>query len=446
MACLLINSNISQNQQKIAEGIIEAGIPTGIFTPCTYKDVNLFIDDLNFNIIFVEISNDGIQEGLEIIHTVKQVNPVAKIVAIIYKKDSDLILNLINKGVNNVLTFPFEGVAEIRSTLEGVVIAEESQNSTVNNTNAGKIITVNSYKGGTGVSTIVSNLAFCLSELEALNKKVAIIDLANQSNHCARLLGVNFSLTVNDLAQNINNLSMNYILAQSTWVTDNLALIGSSLSLDHLIEGMDLEKLILVIKHIANAFDYVIIDLPTHIFDARFLAAIELSDLLVVTSTLDITSITDTQNYLQLLKDLGFDLNKSRILVNRYDAKGCLFETQDLERAFEHPVSFYIHNDYTAITEASQKQMALIESNPQSIVAEDIADIAVGIDGGLSFVPIKKRIQKKNNLVTNVLGMLKNINTNKKKINQQQQIPQAQSQSTTPNQTKSQVNVRTKHF
>jgi len=387
MRALLIVNNDSANQDEIVAVLSEAQVQD--LTPCTYKDTNLFVSDPSYQFFFVEINEFDIDVTLSLIAEIKAINPAAQVFPVLNSKDSDLILKLVKSDIDDILTLPLN--AEEISTLLQKSGFSGSAASSVNKGLA-QIITVSSYKGGTGVSTIVTNLGFCLSELSALNRRVAIVDLANQSNHCTVLLGGQLGLTINEICANADRLSSNYITSACSWITDRLAIIGSDMGIDTVVQGLDYEALKVAINLLTNDFDYVLIDLPTHSFDSRFLASMEISDQIIIVSTLEITSIKDTKTYMQILSEIGIDHNKVRILLNRYDSQsGGLFSNQDLERSFENPISFYVHNDFFGANSATQSQMAIIESNPKSIIAEDFAELAVGIDSGLTFVPPKIR-------------------------------------------------------
>lgn len=406
MSVLFIIPDHSINQDRLVEALIAGGLDKRTITPSPYRDSNLFLSDPSFQVIFIEIDEQSVNDSLPLLDKIKVANSSAKIIPILHSKNSDIILQLVKKGIADILVFPFQPdeIGQIISQIDST----DNFATAIDSSSSGKVIGVSSYKGGTGVSTIVSNLGFCLSELPNINKKVLILDLSNQSNHCARLLGANITLTIHELAQNIDDIGTSYIHSSCSWITDNLAIIGSSLSLDSLVEGVDFDKLSRCIQMLATSFDYVLIDIPTHTFDSRFLASVECSSQILIASTLDITSIIDTQNYIQVIRELGVDPNKIRILINRYDAQTGLFNAQDLERAFEHPVSFYVRNDYLTMTKASQEQVSIVESNPSSILAEDLTQLAIGIDNGSNFVPIKRSNTKRNKgLIGNLLDGIK---------------------------------------
>ncbi len=392
MQTLVITPDNSGNQNKILEGLCSAGLPAECIIPCTQKDIGLFLHDLSFQLMFVEIEFISPNNSFETINRIKEVNPSARIVCIVPQKDPDLMMQIMKRGIADMLFLPFSGqeVKDILNSLGGINISTAPSNSqTTKKAGDAQIIMLSSYKGGTGVSTVTANLGFCFSELDALKRKTLILDLSNQSNHCSKLLGAEATMNIEDICKNLENIGASYISSSCTWLTDNLAIIGSSLNFDSVIQGFDFERLKGAINLLAKNFAYILIDLPTHTFDARFLATVEAADQIIIVSNLDITSIWDNKNYLNVLKDLGVEQNKIRILINRYDAQVGVFKTQDLEKAFEFPISFYISNDYLGAIKAAQTQMAILESNPNSIIAEDFAELAVGLDSGAAFVPRK---------------------------------------------------------
>ena len=144
-----------------------------------------------------------------------------------------------------------------------------------------------------------------------------------------------------------------------------------------------------------ETFDYVVVDLPTHCFDSKFLASLDKSNQLLVVSTIDITGIRDSRLYLRMMEGLGIDTNKLRLLINRYDCESGMFKTKDLEQALQHAISFYIPNDFRTAVESSQAGQSIIEFKPNSMIAEALAELAIGIDSGAVFVPPKVQNKRK---------------------------------------------------
>lgn len=385
-------------QQSIVDSLIVAGIDSQHITPCTYKDSGLFFKDPSFGIILIDIMRENPSGSMQLLDVIKGGNPFAKIVPIIHDKDSDLILQLIKRGISDVVIAPIE-----RDELMGIVkkYSGDSLASSYSSQSSGgfkgKIVAVTSYKGGTGVSTIAANLSFALAELEATNKKVVILDLANQSNHCAMLLDAQPTFTINQICKSVNKMESAYIFSSCCFISPNLGIIGTDPGLEG-VEQLDPHSLSKALDLLTESFEYVIVDLPTHTFDSRFLTVVDKADQILLITTIDITSIRDTRLYLTMLKSLGADSSKIRLLVNRYDCESGMFKTKDLEQALQNPISFYVPNDFKGCSEASQAGESIFENKPKSMLAEALAEVAIGFDSGALFIPPKASAGKRSSL------------------------------------------------
>jgi pilus assembly protein CpaE len=400
-------------QQSVLDALLSAGIDPQHIMPCTYKDSGFFIKDLSYGIILVEITRENPAGSMQLIDIVRGDNSTAKIIPLINDKDSDIILQLIKRGISDVITIPIDRqeLSETIAKYTGGASASNYVPSSSMNANRGKIIAITSYKGGTGVSTVASNIAFALAELEATNKKTVVLDLANQSNHCAMLLDAQPTLNINQICKSVNKMEGAYIFSSCSFVSPNLAIIGTDPGIEG-VEQLDSVALERALTLLSEVFEYVIVDLPTHTFDSRFLTVIDKADQIMIITTIDITSIRDTRLYLNMIKSLGHDSSKIRLLVNRYDCESGIFKTKDLEQALQNPISFYVPNDFKCCSEASQAGESIFEHKPKSMLAEALAEVALGIDSGALFVPIKTSSAPKASL-PGLGGILSNFGSKK---------------------------------
>ncbi|MDJ0625209.1 MAG: AAA family ATPase [Candidatus Caenarcaniphilales bacterium] len=382
-------------QQTLIDSLTSAGVDTQSIIPCTYKDAGLFIKDTSFGLVLVDVMQNNVNSSLQFIDIIKTNNPLSKIIPIIHEKDSDLILQLIKRGIADVAITPLvqEELVQIVKKCSVDTLLSAPVNTPFSGAK-GKIIAVTSYKGGTGVSTIASNLGFGLAELDATGKKVVVLDLANQSNHCAMLLDAQPTLNINQICKAVNKMESAYIFSSTSFISPNLGIIGTDPGLEG-VEQLDPAILGKALDLLTESFEYVIVDLPTHTFDGRFLGTIDKADQILLITTIDITSIRDTRLYLTMLKSLGADQSKIRLLVNRYDCESGMFKTKDLEQALQNPISFYIPNDFKVCSESSQAGESIFEYKPNSMLAEALAEVAVGINGGTLFIPPKATTNKK---------------------------------------------------
>ena len=390
MKTLVIFQDDSINKE-ISDSLLEAGISSKDVTFCTHQDSEIFLNDFSLEFFLIEVPKGAEEDSFLLIEKIKRSNPVAQIATILNQKDPDLILNLVKKGCGEFITKPLKNselssiISKFSQSPERATIETES-NLAAEKAN---VISVLSYKGGTGVTTVSTNLAFCLSELESIRSKTLLLDLANQSNHCSMLLAADSGgLNINQIYRDIDSIESGYLFSTCSWLTENLALIGTDPGLDG-VQPMEFDALNQAINLLSEVFEYIVIDVPTHTFDNRFLASIENSNQVIVVSTMDITSIRDTRLMINILKNLQIDNSKIRLLINRYFSKGGIFKSKDLEVSLQYPISFYLPNDFVTIMKAAESGEAILEfSGGNTAIGDAYCNLAEGISKGATFVPI----------------------------------------------------------
>jgi pilus assembly protein CpaE len=95
-------------------------------------------------------------------------------------------------------------------------------------------------------------------------------------------------------------------------------------------------------------FDYVVVDVGRQL-DDRTVELLELSDTVLMMSTLDVPTIRNVSKYLEIFHRLGIDLDKVQIVVNRHSKKSRLTPA-DLEKALGVDVFWLIPNDFGAVS------------------------------------------------------------------------------------------------
>jgi pilus assembly protein CpaE len=140
---------------------------------------------------------------------------------------------------------------------------------------------------------------------------------------------------------------------------------------------------------LTEAFDFVVVDVPTHSFDGRLLGTLEAASKIVLVSTLDIGSVRDTRIYMELLKNLNVDQSKIKLCINRYDSSSGLMTVEEVEKTFNYHVSYYFPNDYLTAVNSACAGQAIMEYAPTSVLAQTYEELAANMnqEGGVDMIP-----------------------------------------------------------
>ncbi len=280
------------------------------------------------------------------------------------EKDLDIAADALKIGCLSFLLKPLKRVDLLSSLgrLTSLIGKKDPTPSTpVISRKTAKVITVTSYKGGTGVSTTTVNLAYALST--TFQKKTLIIDACAYANHISILLNVMPKCSIIDLCKQGKNVDESYLNHAVTFANKNLGVIGGLIH--HKADPVDTN--ITILRHlykIASAqFDYILIDTAARVIDEITMFFIRQADALLVLTTMDILSIKDIKFYIQALVELGISGAKIKPIVTRVDSYRGNVEPETFQKQLNKSIFHTIPND----TEACMN--ATVEARPIQIIA-----------------------------------------------------------------------------
>ena len=244
----------------------------------------------------------------------------------------------------------------------------------------GKIITCFASKGGVGCSTIAVNLAH---ELHALkNNSVVFMDLDQVFCNTAIMLNHKPSYSIGDIADNnpkdIDEALLNKIIIKHD--SGLHVVVGSKSVLDD-NEMISAELLELMMDYLTARYDYVVVDLPTHVLDPYHQYMVERADEILLVSCPDIPSLYRTRQYLDLAQKY-LDMRKIKMVLNRYNMKAAYrMSNQDVEGEFRYDIFARIPNDWDLNVEANSFGSALSKVSPKSDTVKALQKIVIQLMG-----------------------------------------------------------------
>jgi len=311
--------------------------------------------------------------------------PFLYLVALSDRTDSDLILRTIRAGAHDYLCKPVKEI-DLRAAAEKASKLKTTRKESVGR--GGKILSVFSNKGGNGTTTIAVNLADALVRLTG--KKVSVVDLVLSHGDVTMFFNVNPSYSILDLAKNaekadydflhtllVRHASGVYILADPPMIED-----AEQISPDQVRD---------VLSTLRSMFDYIIIDTP-HQFDERTLTALEMSDIVLLVSLLNLPSLKNTQKCLELFGRIGLRDERVRLLLSRYLPNDEI-PKESIEGIMNTPVFFSVPNDYPTVISSINRGKLLSEVAPDKEVTKSFDRMAELLEGpGVKkAVPVRKK-------------------------------------------------------
>lgn len=235
----------------------------------------------------------------------------------------------------------------------------------------GVTVAVFSTKGGVGTSVVASNLAIRLGVLAGVPTTLVDLDLASADQ--AIMHGLSPRWTIQDLAEGAVGTDVESLGQVLLSVPGTEARILPGPVDPALAETITPGHVTSVVSAARAEAEVVVLDTASS-FDDRTLAALDLADVIVVTSSLDVGALRSLTVSLQTLERLGIDAGKVRIALVRSDSKSGLL-VGDVERAIERPVDVGIPST-RAVPRSVNEGVPLAVGSPKAAVVGAIDELA----------------------------------------------------------------------
>jgi pilus assembly protein CpaE len=230
-----------------------------------------------------------------------------------------------------------------------------------------KVIVVVSPKGGSGKTSIASNLAVALSQRHP--GRVVAVDLDVQFGD----LSVALSLQpAHNLAQLVRSTTIDTTTVKVflTPYDDLFVLAGASSPAE--ADAVTHGHVSTVLPLLAQNFDFVVVDTPAGL-DERTLAAIDCATDLLFVSSLDVTSIRSVRKAIDALDAIGVSARRTFVL-NRSDAKVGLSH-ENAEQAVGLKLTCAIPSS-REIPLSLNLGIPVVKAEPRSAVAKQLHELS----------------------------------------------------------------------
>ena len=239
----------------------------------------------------------------------------------------------------------------------------------------GTVITVFGAKGGIGKTTIATNLSTALANSTRAN--VVLVDMDTRFGDVAIMMDIAVEESIADLARRIEELDRESIKDHLARHHTGVAILPAPL---HPTEWRNLtpQHIEKIVDLLAQAHDYVVIDTPGT-FNEIIAVTLELADIILLVTSMDIASIKDTALALEMLRAADVLEDKVKLIINHSTSSNSLRE-EDVERVLEYGVTWRIPHDYN-VASANQLGIPIVVAKPYARVSRAITDMAYALSG-----------------------------------------------------------------
>ncbi len=288
--------------------------------------------ELRPDVVLMDINMPDV-DGITATEAIRKKVPFTQIVILSVQADSSYMRRAMLAGAKDFLTKPF-GIDDLTAAIRRVgKIAHEERarmNTPVNLTpggsagtatnvmvSKGKIIVVYSPKGGTGCTTIATNLAISLHNSET---KVAVVDGNLQFGDVTVFFNEQGKNSILDLAPRADELDPEVVNdVMLTHAASGLSLLAAPI-LPEMADKVSSDQFTKLLQYFRQMYAYVVVDTSSYLSDV-ILGAMDICNVLILITTQDIPAIKDTKLFLSLVDRLHINRKKLLLAVNRYDKR-----------------------------------------------------------------------------------------------------------------------------
>lgn len=181
----------------------------------------------------------------------------------------------------------------------------------------GKIIVVYSPKGGTGCTTIATNLSIALHSDE---NKVALVDGNLRFGDVAVFLNEQGKNTVHDLATRADELDPDIV--REVMVTHRASGVDilAAPPKPEMADDITGEQFSKMLNYLRRIYPFIIVDTATDLTES-VQAALDIGDVIILVTTQDIPAIKNANLFLTLADATNIRRNKILFIMNRFDKR-----------------------------------------------------------------------------------------------------------------------------
>ncbi|MEQ9067021.1 MAG: AAA family ATPase, partial [Gimesia chilikensis] len=240
-----------------------------------------------------------------------------------------------------------------------------------------QVITVAGVSGGVGCTSLAINLACCLASNE--HNSVAVIDLDLALGDTDVWLDIIPDYTIQDVAENISRLDYSLLKRSLTKHNCGAFLLPRPVQMD-MSTQINTDVLRRIIALLRATFTHLVIDVSKS-YNSLDLAAMELSDTVLLTAQLDLPCLRNVVRLSQFFDNHDQIADKVKVVMNRLGLEDTQISINKALETIGREIFAQIPNDYATMVESRNNGVPLVMQAPKAKLTRSIMQLAAHVGG-----------------------------------------------------------------
>lgn len=331
----------------------------------------------------VLVIDRSVEQAERALQMILAVAPRTLCIVLLAQQEMAAVRRLVAAGARDIVIRPFHErklLASIRQVVQLEHVRQRDDrpacSSAPQRAGVGTLIAVLSPKGGVGTTTVAVNLAVALRHVTG--HEVALVDFDLQGGDVAVMLNLWPQHTLHDIALRHN--AIDHSVLDQVLVAHGSG-INVLLAPDQPEQRLPLSgpELSAIMEALRARFGYIVVDCGSALDDAGA-SLISLAEHVLLVTTPEVPALKRTKHALDAYAQQGLARERIGLVLNRFPSvQGVTLG--DIERHLRHPFLANLPSDGQAVTYAVNQGVPLIESHPQSWIAQSLLKLAAWIAG-----------------------------------------------------------------
>ena len=314
--------------------------------------------------VFIVDLDTNVEQALALIEKICSHEAAATVMATSARSDAGLLIRSMQAGAREFLAEPLTAKTITEAVARALARREKSQELAP----AGKVVMFVGAKGGSGVTTVATNLSIALTKQSC--GKVAIVDMDLQVGEVALGLNLTSQFSVLDALRNEDRLDGDFLSSLLVRHTSGLTVLAApeQYTAFHPVSS-GVKKLFTLLR---RQFAFVVVDAGTASGHAEE-TLLDLADTVYLVTEASVPALRNARRLLSYMA--GRDRNPHvEVIVNRFNGREFEIDENSTTKALGRPVDWKIPNDFPSVRTAENTGVPLaMKDSPISRVMNKMA-------------------------------------------------------------------------